>query len=280
MENHNADFKQAAIQQKEQNLLEVIDSDKLPRHIAIIMDGNGRWALKQGFPRSQGHRAGMDALNDIVDVCCDLKIEVLTVYGFSTENWRRPQGEIDYLMSLTIEYLNRKLEELCAKKIRVNPIGNLEEFPKPVRDILAKSAKQSRDNKKLIFNLALNYGGRIEITDAVRSIARAVEAGSLQASQIDIQTVSEHLYTAGQPEPDLLIRTGGDFRISNFLLWQLAYSEIWVTDLMWPDFRRQHLLKALVDYQRRERRFGGLADIFCRSINKDTSPDLCIREPR
>jgi undecaprenyl diphosphate synthase len=256
--NPGGHLKQLGIPYKEHDSLELVDSHKLPRHIAIIMDGNGRWALKRGLPRSLGHRAGMDALNDIVDACCSLKIEVLTVYGFSTENWKRPHDEIDYLMCLTIEYLNKKLGELCQKGVRVNPIGNLAEFPQPVRETLAKSAEQSRGNRGLIFNLALNYGGRNEITEAVRSIAKAVEKGALQASQVDMSLVSNYLYTAGQPEPDLLIRTGGDFRISNFLLWQLAYSEIWITNIMWPDFRRQHLLRALVDYQQRERRFGGL----------------------
>ena len=261
MKNDGAFDKQAEVKLEEQNLLGLIDINRLPRHIAIIMDGNGRWANGRGLPRSLGHRAGMKSLRDIVDTCCDLRIEVLTVYGFSTENWKRPQEEIDYLMNLTIEYLSKELEELCAKNVRVNPIGILHEFPQPVKDILAKSVERSRNNKGLIFNLALNYGGRIEITEAVRSIAHAVEGGLLHAGQVDMQTVTDHLYTAGQPEPDLLIRTGGDSRLSNFLLWQLAYSEIWLTDLLWPEFRRQHFLNALLDYQRRERRFGGLKRI-------------------
>lgn len=257
MNNKNANFKQA-VELNEQDLLATIDRQKLPRHIAIIMDGNGRWALKQGLPRSLGHLAGMESLKDIVNICCELKIEVLTVYGFSTENWKRPQQEINYLMDLTIEYLKKEIDELCEKGVKVNSIGILKELPQSVQDTISNSVERSRDNSGLIFNLALNYGGRVEITEAVRAIAAAVEVGCLRASQIDIQTITDHLYTAGQPDPDLLIRTAGDCRISNFLLWQLAYSEIWFSNVLWPDFRRQHLLSALVDYQRRERRFGGL----------------------
>ena len=259
MNNHFTNFKQAGVQQPDQqDFADNIDKQKLPRHIAIIMDGNGRWALQRGLPRSLGHRAGMESLKDIVNFCCDLKIEVLTVYGFSTENWKRPPEEIDNLMNMIIEYLNKELEELCQKGVRVNPIGVLQELPQKTRDTLTNSAAQSRENQGLIFNLALNYGGRLEITDAVRAIAAAVENGCLQASRVDIATVTEHLYTAGQPDPDLLIRTAGDSRLSNFLIWQAAYSEIWITSVLWPDFRRRHLSGALVDYQRRERRFGGL----------------------
>ncbi|AGL02354.1 isoprenyl transferase [Desulfoscipio gibsoniae] len=257
MNNKIANLTQA-VQLNEQDLLASIDRQKLPGHIAIIMDGNGRWALKRGLPRSLGHLAGMESLKDIVNICCDLKIKVLTVYGFSTENWKRPQQEINYLMNLTVEYLNKEINELCEKGVKVNSIGILKELPQSVQDIIANSVERSCNNSGLIFNLALNYGGRVEITDAVRAIAAAVEMGCLKASQVDIQTITDHLYTAGQPDPDLLIRTAGDCRISNFLLWQLAYSEIWFTNVLWPDFRRQHLLSALVDYQRRERRFGGL----------------------
>lgn len=249
--------------QQEHDMLEIlaiIDREKLPRHIAIIMDGNGRWARQRGLSRSLGHRAGMDSLHAIVDTCCELGIEALTVYGFSTENWKRPQGETDYLMGLIIEYLKKHLLELCNKGVQVRTIGIMKEFPRTVQNVLANSVERSSGNKGLILNLALNYGGRTEITDAVRSIARAVKEGSLQIGEVDARTVSDHLYTAGQPDPDLLIRTGGDFRISNFLLWQCAYSEIWITGLMWPDFRRQHLLGALADYQKRERRFGGLRE--------------------
>ncbi|SFR13309.1 isoprenyl transferase [Desulfoscipio geothermicus] len=246
------------IQLNEQDLLKIIDRQKLPKHIAIIMDGNGRWALKRGLPRSVGHLAGAESLKGIVEICYELKIEVLTVYGFSTENWKRPQQEINYLMNLIIEYLNKEIGELCKKGVRVNSIGTLQELPQSVQDVIANSVERSRDNSGLVLNLALNYGGRLEITNAVRAIAEAVEVGCLKASQVDIQTITDHLYTAGLPDPDLLIRTAGEFRISNFLLWQLAYSEIWFTNVLWPDFRRQHLLSALVDYQQRERRFGGL----------------------
>lgn len=258
MENHAACYEQAEAQPQEQDLLKIIDRQKLPRHIAIIMDGNGRWAQKRGLPRSFGHRAGVESLKEIVNICCELKIEVLTVYGFSTENWNRPRVEVENLMNLLVEFLNVEIEELCKKGVRVNPIGIWEELPQLARETLAMAAQRSRDNCGLILNLALNYGGRLEITEAVRAIVSAVEEGRLKASRIDLQTVADHLYTAGQPDPDLLIRTSGDFRISNFLLWQLAYTEIWLTNEFWPDFRRRHLLSALVDYQRRERRFGGL----------------------
>lgn len=241
-----------------QELLEIIDKKKLPRHIAIIMDGNGRWALKRGLPRVFGHIAGVESLKDIVEICCDLKIQVLTVYAFSNENWKRPQEEIDALMHLLITFLNKEIQELCRKKVRVNPTGRLKEFPVPVQKVLAMAVKQSRKNSGLILNLALNYGGHLEIVDAMRAIASDIEAGHLKADQINVQTVADHLYNANQPYPDLLIRTSGEFRLSNFLLWQLAYTEIWFTEVLWPDFRRLQFLQALADYQRRERRFGGL----------------------
>lgn len=258
MVEQNLDDFHGRLETREQDLMQAIDRQKLPRHIAIIMDGNGRWAQKRGLPRCCGHRAGVESLEEIVDTCCELGIEVLTVYGFSTENWNRPREEIDNLMQLLVEYLNMEIEALCTKGVRVNPIGNLVALPPAARDTLAMAARRSRNNGGLILNLAVNYGGRLEITRAVRAIAFAVEEGRLQAGNIDLQTVADRLYTAGQPDPDLLIRTSGDFRISNFLLWQLAYTEIWITGEFWPDFRRRHLLDALVDYQRRERRFGGI----------------------
>lgn len=241
-----------------EKLLKLIDRKKLPRHIAIIMDGNGRWAQKRGLPRSYGHRAGVESLRDIVKICSELNIEVLTVYAFSTENWKRPQEEVNILMDLLVEYLNKEIEELCKNGVRVNPIGRLEELPPSARDALHMAMERSGKNKGLILNVALNYGGRTEIVDAVRAVASDVKKGSLNVEQIDEKVISDCLYTAGQPDPDLLIRPSGDFRISNFLLWQLAYTEFWLTSVMWPDFRRIHLLRALVDFQRRERRFGGL----------------------
>lgn len=241
-----------------EKLLKLIDRNKLPKHIAIIMDGNGRWAKQRGLPRSLGHRAGVESLRDIVKICSELKIRILTVYAFSTENWKRPQEEINILMDLLVEYMYKEIDELCQNGVRVNPIGKLEELPLSAREALDMAVERSRKNKGLILNLALNYGGRAEIIDVVQAIASDLEKGHIKKEQIDGKTISDRLYTAGQPDPDLLIRPSGDFRISNFLLWQLAYTEFWLTSVMWPDFRRVHLLRALVDFQRRERRFGGL----------------------
>jgi len=241
-----------------EKLKQILDLKRVPGHIAIIMDGNGRWATRRGLPRSAGHRAGVESLRDIVEICTELGVQVLTVYAFSTENWKRPQEEINVLMDLLVEYMNKEIDELCRNGVRINPIGRLEELPSSALEALSMARERSRQNKGLILNLALNYGGRMEITEAVRSIARDVEKGLVKAAEINEQTLSARLYTAGQPDPDLLIRPSGDFRVSNFLLWQLAYTEFWHTPVMWPDFRRVHLLRALVDFQRRERRFGGL----------------------
>ncbi|NLI11955.1 isoprenyl transferase [Pelotomaculum propionicicum] len=239
-------------------LLKKIDFSRLPVHVAIIMDGNGRWANRRGLPRAFGHRAGVESLRDIVKICSELKIKVLTVYAFSTENWKRPQEEVNVLMDLLVEYLNDETEELCKNGVRINPIGRLQDMPVQTLEALRMAAERSRNNDGLILNVAVNYGGRTEIIDAVRAIAAKVKDDSLNLEQVDDKVISNSLYTAGQPDPDLLIRPSGDFRISNFLLWQLAYTEFWLTNVLWPDFRRVHLLEAIVEYQRRERRFGGL----------------------
>jgi len=241
-----------------EKLLKTIDKQNLPGHIAIIMDGNGRWATKRGLPRFMGHRVGVESLKDIINFCCELEIPLLTVYGFSTENWARSKKEVNTLMNLIINYLNKEIMDLCNKGVRINPIGRLTEFPVPVQNTLAMAIKRTQGNSGLVLNLALNYGGRSEIVDAVRAIASKVETGSLTIGEIDNGIIEDHLYTAGQPNPDLLIRSSGVFRLSNFLLWQTAYAEIWLTDELWPDFRRLHLLRALIDYQQRERRFGGI----------------------
>ncbi|OPX86214.1 MAG: Isoprenyl transferase [Pelotomaculum sp. PtaB.Bin104] len=241
-----------------QDLLNLVDRQKMPGHIAIIMDGNGRWAQRRGLPRAAGHRAGVESLREVIKLCCELNIQVLTVYAFSTENWKRPQDEVNILMGLLVEYINKEINELHQNGVRINPIGRVGDLPRPAVEALIKAVKLTRENKTLILNVALNYGGRTEIIDAVRAIAADVKVGSLKPGQIDTDIVSSYLYTAGQPDPDLLIRPSADFRISNFLLWQLAYTEFWFTSTLWPDFRRSHLLQALVDFQRRERRFGGL----------------------
>ncbi|GAB6173785.1 isoprenyl transferase [Paradesulfitobacterium aromaticivorans] len=236
-----------------------LDLSRLPRHIAIIMDGNGRWAKKRGLPRSMGHRAGVEALRSAVKECSRLGIEVLTVYAFSTENWRRPKEEVGVLMSLLTEYLRLELDELHSNRVVVRALGGLNELPPEAQRELNKAFERTRKNDGLILNLALNYGGRAEIVEAVQEIATLVQQGKLKPEEIEADTVSGHLATTGLPDPDLLIRTSGEMRLSNFLLWQLAYSEIVVVSELWPDFNEKSLSEAIKAYQKRDRRFGGLA---------------------
>jgi len=243
---------------EEAGLLARIDRSRLPQHIAIIMDGNGRWAQRRGLPRTFGHRAGVESLRDVVKICVELGIRFLTVYAFSTENWKRPREEVNTLMNLLIEYLQREIDELCANGIRINPIGKLEDLPASAQKAVLVARERTRLNQGLTLNVALNYGSRSELVEAVRALAQKVRQGELAPGEIDEKVISSHLYTAGQPDPDLLIRPSGDYRVSNFLLWQLAYTEFWLTPVLWPDFRRVHLLQAIVDFQSRERRFGGL----------------------
>ena len=228
--------------------------ERIPRHVAIIMDGNGRWAAQRHLPRVEGHRAGIDAVRDTVETSARLGLDVLTLYAFSVENWKRPKTEVSVLMSLLRRYLRLELDTLLENNIRFTAIGRPNELPENVyHELLQAEAKTSR-NSGMRFNIALNYGGRAEIVDAAR---RAIESG-VSPSSLDEARFSEFLYTAGQPDPDLLIRTSGEMRVSNFLLWQIAYAEIWVTDVLWPDFRRRHLLQAIADFQKRERRYGGI----------------------
>ncbi|HUW63559.1 MAG TPA: isoprenyl transferase [Spirochaetia bacterium] len=243
---------------EEKNLLAALDRSRLPVHVAIIMDGNGRWARSRGLPRTFGHRAGVESLREVVRASSDLGIKMLTVYAFSTENWRRPREEVSLLMNLLVEYLSREIDELCRNGVRIGAIGRIGELPPPAVTALSRARKKSAGNDGLLLNLALNYGGRAEMVDAVRGLVTDVMAGKLSPDQVDEKAVGSYLYTAGLPDPDLLIRPSGDLRLSNFLLWQLAYTEFWLTPVLWPDFRRIHLLKALVDFQGRERRFGGL----------------------
>lgn len=242
----------------EEDLRRALDISRLPKHVAIIMDGNGRWATRRGLPRAVGHRTGVESLREIVKLCVELEMGILTVYAFSTENWKRPQEEVSVLMDLLVEYLHREIDELCSNNVQINPIGRIDELPPSARKALKIARERSMANSGLIFNIALNYGGRTELVEAFRNIAAEVAAGNIKVEEINEATVASNIYTAGQPDPDLLIRPAGEFRISNFLLWQLAYAEFWLTPVMWPEFRRPHLLQALVDYQRRERRFGGL----------------------
>jgi len=234
-----------------------VDFARLPAHVAIIMDGNGRWAARRHLPRVEGHQAGIDAVRDVVETSARLGIQVLTLYAFSVENWKRPRAEINTLMRLLKRYLKLELKTLLSNDIRFRVIGRVEELAPDVRRELERAAQETRPNTGMQFNIALNYGGRAEIVDGVR---RVLHAG-LRPEDLDERRFSEFLYTAGQPDPDLLIRTSGEMRVSNFLLWQIAYAEIWVTDTLWPDFRRRHLIDAILAYQKRDRRYGGIAPV-------------------
>ena len=238
----------------EDSLVRRVDFTRLPRHVAIIMDGNGRWAATRHLPRVEGHRAGTDAVRSSVETSARLGISVLTLYAFSVENWKRPDSEIAALMGLLKHYLRRELKLLLKNNIRFRVIGQRERLAPDVRDELAAAEARTAGNTGMIFNIALSYGGRAEIVDAAR---RAIREG-VSAESLDESTFGSLLYTAGQPDPDLLIRTSGEMRVSNFLLWQIAYAEIWVTDALWPDFRARHLLEAIIDYQKRDRRYGAI----------------------
>lgn len=229
---------------------------QLPRHIAIIPDGNGRWARRLGLPRIAGHRAGIESVRDIVRACGELGIEYLTIYAFSVENWQRPKREVSALLRLLSEQIRTELDELQKNQVQLRAIGRIDDLPEPVRRELLRAIDETSGNSGLRLCLALSYGGRTEIIDGVRAMARKLEAGELAPDALNERIFRDHLYDPGLPDPDLLIRTSGELRISNFLLWQLAYTEIWVTDVMWPEFRRQHLFQAVRDFGRRERRYG------------------------
>ncbi len=244
---------------EEQALLRSIDFTRLPRHVAVIMDGNGRWAKLRHKRRVEGHRAGIAAVRDVVETSARLGLQVLTLYAFSIENWKRPKTEVSTLMALLKRYLRMELDTLLRNNIRFQVIGRMHELQEDVQAELRRATERTKNASGMLFNIALNYGGRAEITDAVSRLVRDALANGRDPATIDEETLSSYLYTAGQPDPDLLIRTSGEMRVSNFLLWQIAYAEIWVTDVLWPDFRRRHLLQAVADYQKRERRYGGLA---------------------
>jgi undecaprenyl diphosphate synthase len=238
----------------EHALARQIDFDRLPAHVAIIMDGNGRWAAQRHLPRVEGHRAGIDAVRDTVETSARLGIGHLTLYAFSVENWKRPRAEISTLMMLLKRYLRLELQTLMRHDIRFQVIGRQDALDEDIRRELDAAAEKTSGNRGMRFNIALNYGGRTEIVDAVR---RALEE-RIHPDDLNEKRFGELLYTAGQPDPDLLIRTSGEMRVSNFLLWQIAYAEIWVTETYWPDFRRGHLLEAILAYQKRDRRYGGI----------------------
>ncbi|HYG60163.1 MAG TPA: isoprenyl transferase [Symbiobacteriaceae bacterium] len=229
-----------------------------PRHVGVIMDGNGRWAQRRGLPRTAGHKAGVEALRGVVKACPELGIEVLTAYAFSTENWTRPKDEVDFLMLLIVDYCRKEVAELNASGVRINAIGRLHDLPPLQRDEIYKAMEITKANTRMVLNLAVNYGGHAELVDVVRTLAARVKAGEVQPQDIDEAMISRHLYTAGLPDLDLVIRTAGEMRLSNFLLWQASYSEFWVTDVAWPDFTQAHLEQAVQDFRSRDRRFGAV----------------------
>jgi len=246
----------SAEQVADSQLLGQLDSDLLPRHIAIIMDGNGRWAAQRGLPRIAGHRQGLRALQEVLEVCQEVGVPNLTIYAFSHENWNRPMSEINMLMDLLKEYLHRERRRFLEKKIRFSPIGRLDRLPHSVRMLVQEVAEETQHFINRTLAVALSYGGRSEIIDAVRKIVRDIQLGTVTFDQIDENLFEQYLTTCGLPDPDLLIRTSGETRLSNFLPWQTVYTELYFTKTLWPDFRRREILLALLDYQKRERRFG------------------------
>nr|YP_002049420.1 Undecaprenyl pyrophosphate synthetase (UPPS) [Paulinella chromatophora]ACB43210.1 Undecaprenyl pyrophosphate synthetase (UPPS) [Paulinella chromatophora] len=235
-----------------------LDHIRMPSHIAVIMDGNGRWAQRRGLPRIMGHRAGVEALKRTLSLCSDWGVSALTAYAFSTENWNRPYEEVGFLMSLFERVLERELEALERAKVCIRFLGDLEVLPLRLQELIASATERTADNKGIRFNVCINYGGRRELVKAAQILAERARIGKLDPETIDEACFEAELHTAGESDPDLLIRTSGEMRLSNFLLWQLAYSEIHITDMLWPDFNREALVLALEDFQRRQRRFGGV----------------------
>ena len=238
----------------EESLARQVNFDRLPQHVAVIMDGNGRWAAQRHLPRVEGHRAGIESVREVVEGSARIGIPVLTLYAFSVENWKRPATEVSTLMVLLKRYLRLELNTLLGNNIRFKVIGRVEELSRDIQQELRAAEVKTAANTGMQFNIALNYGGRAEIIEATRRMI----ASGVDPQDVDEARFSGFLYTAGQPDPDLLIRTSGEMRVSNFLLWQIAYAEIWVTDTLWPDFRKRHLLEAILAYQKRDRRYGGI----------------------
>jgi undecaprenyl diphosphate synthase len=243
---------------QEADLLERLDKDRLPKHVAVIMDGNGRWASMRRLPRVAGHRAGIESVRDIIETSAKLGLKVLTLYAFSAENWKRPRQEVRTLMSLLKEYLRRELKNVHKNNIKFQAIGRIQELEPSVRAELRRAMRLTQNNSGMLLNVALNYSGRAEIVDTFNRLFRELKQNGHNLSPVNEELISKFLYTSGIPDPDLLIRTSGEMRISNFLLWQIAYSEIYITQTYWPDFRRKHLLEALLEYQQRDRRYGGI----------------------
>ncbi len=238
------------------NLTSKINLAKLPQHVAVIMDGNGRWAEQRGLPRIEGHRRGAKTLKEMLRYCKNLGIETLTAYAFSTENWGRPIGEVNFLMTLFERLLQKELKEMEEEEVNINFIGDLTPLPQSLQQEMRRSTERTKNNRGVYFNVAINYGSRHEMINACRAIAKKVQCGELTTEAINEDTIAQHLYTSANSDPDLLIRTSGEMRLSNFMLWQLAYTEIYVTDTLWPDFNQQQFELALESFQQRDRRFG------------------------
>lgn len=236
----------------------VLDKENIPEHIAIIMDGNGRWARKRNLPRTVGHRAGVEAIRRVLKEADKIGIKYLTLYAFSTENWKRPKDEVSALMNLLVEYFKKELAELNKNGVVIRISGDITKLPKIAEEEIIKAVEITKNNKGIVLNLAFNYGGRDEILRAVKTIAEDYKNNKINLDEIDEDKFSNYLYTCNIPDPDLIIRPSGEQRISNFLLWQCAYSEFWISDVKWPDFKKEHLHEAILDYQRRDRRFGGV----------------------
>lgn len=243
---------------KKNRYITELDRDNLPEHIAIIMDGNGRWAKKRALPRSVGHKEGAKTLKTISTFCGDLGIKHLTVYAFSTENWKRPKSEVDSLMDLLLDYLKNAKTHIGGKDVRIQTIGDTSVLSTEIQEEIKRVTKETKNNSGLILNIALNYGGRSEMVHCVKDIVKKIELGQISKDDINEEIISKSLYTKDIPDPDILIRPGGESRLSNFLLWQVAYTEIWYTEVLWPDIKKEHIVEAILDYQNRNRRYGGL----------------------
>ncbi|WP_077619596.1 isoprenyl transferase [Bacillus sinesaloumensis] len=243
---------------KQMNEATQFHDDHVPEHIAIIMDGNGRWAKKRGLPRVAGHKEGISAVIKIVKAAVKCNVKVLTLYTFSTENWKRPKSEVDTILRLPKEFLHLYLPELISNNVRIEAIGDMENLPSHTQEAIQYAINRTRDNDGLVLNFALNYGSRHELLNAMKAMLKDMNEAKLSPDELDEQMVSRYLYTSNLPEPDLLIRTGGERRLSNFLLWQLAYTEFWFSDVFWPDFSEKEFMEALEDYRQRKRRYGGL----------------------
>ena len=251
---------------KNDDLFMKIDRQKVPEHVAIIMDGNGRWATKKGLPRTYGHKRGVDVLKEILKASKKLGCKVLTVYAFSTENWTRPIEEVNYLINLFCEVLKNEIEEINEESTKIKFVGDLTPFPESLKKIISSSESLTKNNNKFLLNVCVNYGGRQEIVKAAKELALKSSSGEIKPSEVDEELFNSELLTHGIKDPELLIRTSGEKRISNFLLWQLAYSEIYISDVMWPDFNEFEFLKAIIDYQSRDRRFGGIESLTNESL--------------